>query len=157
MTERSEIFEILARLQLSGMRAIYDEMVTMSTKRQHGVERVIHALLKAEIAAKQARSINYQQGVAKLPLVKELAEHSFEGTPINRELTAQLASGDFLNVKRNIVLIGGPARARVTLPWASPGASSGPAKRRASSTPSTLPTCSRSRRSLTARAVRPTG
>jgi DNA replication protein DnaC len=107
MTERSEILEILARLQLSGMRAAYDEIVTMSIKRQHGVERVIHALLKAEIAAKQARSINYQLGVAKLPLAKELAELSFEGTPINRELIAQLASGDFLNDKRNIVLIGG--------------------------------------------------
>jgi len=32
------------------------------------VERVIHALLKAEIAAKQARSINYQLGVAKISI-----------------------------------------------------------------------------------------
>jgi DNA replication protein DnaC len=107
MTERSEILEMLAQLQLSGMRATYDEIVTMSIKRQQGVERVIHALLKAEIAAKLARSINYQLGVAKLPLVKELAELSLEGTPINGELIAQLASGDFLNDKRNIVLVGG--------------------------------------------------
>ena len=39
MTERSEILEMLARLQLSGMRATYDEIVTMSIKRQQGVER----------------------------------------------------------------------------------------------------------------------
>jgi DNA replication protein DnaC len=107
MTERSEILEMLARLQLSGMRAIYDEIVTMSIKRQHGVERVIHALLKAEITAKQARSINYQLGVAKLPLAKELAELSFEGTPINGELITQLAGGGFLDNKRNVILIGG--------------------------------------------------
>src|SRR5215469_8490305 len=87
MTERSEIMEMLAALKLSGIRATYDEVVTMSIKRQQGVERVIHALLKAEIAAKQARSINYQLGVAKMPLAKELA---FEGTPINGELIKQL-------------------------------------------------------------------
>jgi len=107
MTERSEIMEMLASLQLSGMRATYDEIVTMSIKRQQGVERVIHALLKAEIAAKQARSINYQLGIAKMPLAKELAEFSFEGTPINAELVKQLANGAFLDDKRNIVLVGG--------------------------------------------------
>jgi DNA replication protein DnaC len=107
MTERSEILEMLARLQLSGMRATYDEIVTMSIKRQHGVERVIHALLKAEITAKLARSINYQLGVAKLPLAKELTELSLEGTPINGELITQLAGGGFLDNKRNIILIGG--------------------------------------------------
>jgi DNA replication protein DnaC len=71
------------------------------------MERIIHALLKAEIATKRARSINYQLGVAKLPLVKELAEFSFEGTPINGELIAQFANGGFLNDKRNIILVGG--------------------------------------------------
>jgi DNA replication protein DnaC len=71
------------------------------------VERVIHALLKAEIAAKQARSINYQLGVAKMPLAKELTDLSFEGTPINGELIKQLASGAFLDDMRNIVLVGG--------------------------------------------------
>src|SRR5262252_8207012 len=100
MIERSEILEMLAHLPLSGLRATCDEIVMMSIKRQQGVERVIHALLKAEIAAKQARTINYQLWVAKMPLAKEL---SFEGTPINGELIKQLASGAFLDDKRNIV------------------------------------------------------
>jgi DNA replication protein DnaC len=107
MSDRSEILEMMAVLQLSGMRATYDEIVTMSVKRQHGVERVIHALLKAEIAAKQARSINYQLGVAKLPLVRELADLSFKDTLVNGELIAQLATGTFLEDKRNVILVGG--------------------------------------------------
>src|SRR5262247_1908706 len=86
---------------------LFPVIVTMSIKRQQGVERVIHALLKAEIEAKQARSINYQLGVAKLPLAKELTDLSFEATPINGELIAQLATGAFLDDKRNVVLIGG--------------------------------------------------
>ena len=104
--ERSDIIEMMATLQLAGMRAAYDEIVSVGVKRQHSVERIIGGLLKAEIAAKTARSINYQMGIAKLPLVKELADLTFADTPINGELIAQLATGAFLDSQRNIVLIG---------------------------------------------------
>jgi DNA replication protein DnaC len=105
--ERSEILDMMGQLQLAGMRAVYDEIVSAGVKRQHGVEKVIGALLKAEIAAKQARSINYQMGITKLPLAKELADLDFSGTPINGELVEQLSSGAFLDEQRNVVLIGG--------------------------------------------------
>jgi DNA replication protein DnaC len=105
--ERSEILDLMGQLQLAGMRAAYDEIVSVGVKRQHGVEKVIGALLKAEIAAKQARSINYQMGIAKLPLAKELADLDFTGTPINGELVEQLSTGAFLDEQRNVVLIGG--------------------------------------------------
>ena len=107
MSERADILEMLAALQLAGMRAAYDEIISVGIKRQHGIERIVGALLKAEIAAKQARSINYQMALAKLPLVKELAALSFAGTPINGELIGQLATGTFLDSQRNVVLIGG--------------------------------------------------
>jgi len=105
--ERTEILEMMAALQLAGMRAAYDEIVSTGVKRQHSVERIIGALLKAEIAAKNARSINYQMGIAKLPLAKELADLTFADTPINGDLIAQLSTGTFLDSQRNIVLIGG--------------------------------------------------
>ena len=89
--ERSEILEMMGTLQLSGMRAAYDEILSTGIKRQHGIEKVIGALLKAEISAKQARSINYQMGIARLPLAKELADLTFKGTPINGALIEQLA------------------------------------------------------------------
>lgn len=54
-----------------------------------------------------ARSINYQMGIAKLPLAKELAYLELDSTPINAELIEQLAGGDFLDSQRNVVLIGG--------------------------------------------------
>ena len=107
MSERADILEMLAALQLAGMRAAYDEIVAVGIKRQHGIERIIAALLKAEIAAKQARSINYQMALAKLPLVKELADLNFADTPINGELITQLSQGAFLDSQRNVVLIGG--------------------------------------------------
>ena len=107
MTDRSEILDMLGQLQLAGMRAAYDEIVSVGVKRQHGFERIFCAMLKAEITAKQARSINYQMTLAKLPLAKELAELSFAGTPVNGELVTQLATGAFIETRRNIVLVGG--------------------------------------------------
>ncbi len=54
--ERSEILEMMAALQLSGMRAAYDEMAATGIKRKHGVEQIIGALLKAELAENCPRS-----------------------------------------------------------------------------------------------------
>ena len=105
--ERSEILDMLATLQLAGMRTAYDEIMSVGIKRQHSVERIVGALLKAEIAAKNARSINYQMGSAKLPLAKELVDLSFDGTPINGALIEQLSTGAFLSDQRNVVLVGG--------------------------------------------------
>ena len=107
--------EMLATLQLAGMRAAYDEIVSVGIKRQHSVEKIIGALLKAEIAAKNARSINYQMTIAKLPLAKDLAGLSFEGTPINGALIEQLSTGAFLGHQRNIVLVGGTGTGKTHL------------------------------------------
>ncbi len=101
--ERHEILELMRTLSLSGMRAAYDDIVTAGIKRRQGVEKVLAALLKAEIAAKQARSINYQMTIAKLPLAKELAELDLAETPINAEAIETLGQGSFLDDQRNVV------------------------------------------------------
>jgi hypothetical protein len=44
----------------------------------------------AEISEKQARSIKYQITIARLPLAKDIADFSFEGTPINPALVHDL-------------------------------------------------------------------
>jgi len=105
--ERHEILELMSALKLTGMKAAYDDIVTAGIKRRHSAEKIIAALLQAEIAAKQARSINYQMTIAKLPLAKELAELSFDETPINAELIESLSGGAFLDDQRNVVLVGG--------------------------------------------------
>ena len=63
--------------------------------------------MEAEINDKQARSIRYQLKVAKLPAAKNLETFKFEGTPINETLVRDLAGGGFLDLQRNIVLVGG--------------------------------------------------
>jgi len=113
--ERHEILEMMGTLQLSGMRAAYDEIVQTGVKRQHSFERILGALLKEEIAVKHARSISYQMRIAKLPLAKEIEEFNFKGTPINAQLVRDLCGGAFLEHQRNVVLIGGTGSGKTHL------------------------------------------
>jgi DNA replication protein DnaC len=105
--ERSELFDLMGELQLYGMKAAVDEIMTTAVKRQHEPQRIIGDLLTAEINEKQARSIKYQLSIAKLPLAKDLDDFQFEGTPINETLVRDLAGGGFVAQQRNAVLIGG--------------------------------------------------
>ena len=105
--ERSELLELMTTLKLAGMRANLDEVLTRGRRRRHSLEQVLGELLQAEVAEKQARSIRYQMGAAKLPLAKELAEFVFAETPVNEALVRDLATGAFLQQQRNLILIGG--------------------------------------------------
>ena len=113
--ERHEGLDLMKALRLSGMRAAFDEIVAAAVKRQHPVQRVIGELLKAEIADKKARSIKYQMTIAKLPSAKELADFDFSASPVNEPLVRDLATGTFLEGKRNLVLAGGTGSGKTHL------------------------------------------
>lgn len=53
--------------------------------------------------------------VAKLPLVKDIEEFDFTGTPINEGLVRELATGSFVADQRNVVLIGGTGTGKTHL------------------------------------------
>jgi DNA replication protein DnaC len=113
--ERSQILETMSGLKLYGMKAAYDEIIATAVKRQHEPQRVVGDLLSAEIAEKQARSIKYQMTIARLPLAKDLADFTFDGTPINATLVHDLAGGEFLAHERNVVLVGGTGTGKTHL------------------------------------------
>ena len=60
----TDILELMTTLNLFGMGATYDEVIATGIKRQHE-PRIIDDLLSAEIAEKQARSIEYQLTIAQ--------------------------------------------------------------------------------------------
>ncbi len=110
---------LMREVKLVGMRAAYDEVLSNALKRQHPAAQIVGNLLQAEIAEKQARSIRYQVTVAKLPLIKDLAEFDFSGTPINEGLVRKMATGSFLDGQRNAVLVGGIGTGKTHLAVAS--------------------------------------
>ena len=105
--ERHDLRGMMAELSLSGMRAAYDEVMSDGLKRRRTVQQILGDLLAAERAEKQARSIRYQLGAAKLPLAKTLAEFDFTASPLNEGLVRDLHDGRFLETQRNAVFVGG--------------------------------------------------
>ena len=113
--ERHEVIDLMRELKLIGMKAAYDEVLSNALKRQHPAQDIVGSLLQAEIAEKQARSIRYQVAAAKLPLIKEVADFDFSGTPINEGLVRDMATGSFLDTQRNAVLVGGTGTGKTHL------------------------------------------
>ena len=113
--ERTQVLDAMGQLKLYGMRTAYDEIITTAVKRQHEPQQIIGDLLHAEITEKQARSVKYQMTIAKLPLAKELNEFDFEAAEVNETLMRDLATGDFLDQQRNLVLIGGTGTGKTHL------------------------------------------
>src|SRR5215471_10233556 len=105
--ERHEIMELLGQLKLAGMRAAYDEVVAAGVRAQHPFQRIFGELLLAQMADHRARSIAYRMGVARFPVMKNLAEFDFAVSPVNQGLARELHEGGFLATQRNAVLIGG--------------------------------------------------
>ena len=88
--ERHDLLALMTKLKLAGMRAAYDDIMRDGLKRQRSVQQILGDLLSAEVAEKEARSISYQIGAAKLPLAKELTEFKFTGSPVNEALVRDL-------------------------------------------------------------------
>ena len=106
---------MMTALKPAGMRAAYDDILADGLKRRHPVQQIIGTLLQTEVADKQARSIKYQTTSAKLPTAKELADFDIAASPVNEPLIQELAGGDFLESKRNIVLVGGTGTGKTHL------------------------------------------
>jgi DNA replication protein DnaC len=113
--ERHELIALMADLSLAGMRAAYDEVMSDGIKRQRTVQQILGDLLAAERAEKQARSIRYQLGAARLPLARTLAEFDFAASPVNEGLVRDLHDGAFLATQRNAVFVGGTGSGKTHL------------------------------------------
>lgn len=105
--QRHEMIDALGQLGLKGMAAAFDDAVTTGLQRKRTAMEILADLVKAEAAHRQAASIRYRITAAKLPVMKDLARFTFEGSPINEDLVRALHGGSFLADHRNIVLIGG--------------------------------------------------
>jgi IstB-like ATP binding protein len=57
--------------------------------------------LRAERIHRQARSISYRISAAKFPVLKDLDSFVFVDTPVDKGQVRELATGAFLDAKRN--------------------------------------------------------
>jgi hypothetical protein len=105
--ERHEILEAMSGLKLYGMRASFDEIAGKGLARRDEIYPLIASLIRAEHTHRQARSISYRIGGARFPVLKDLDKFVFADTPVDEGQVRELATGAFLDAKRNAIFIGG--------------------------------------------------
>jgi DNA replication protein DnaC len=113
--ERHEILQAMGELKLYGMRASFDEIAGKGLARRDELYPLIASLLRAEHTHRQARSISYRIAGAKFPVLKDLDGFVFADTPVDASQVRELASGAFLDAKRNAIFIGGTGTGKTHL------------------------------------------
>jgi DNA replication protein DnaC len=94
-------------LKLFGMAQAVDALAEQNSPAWHSAESVLDALLKAEVAEREVRSINYQTKAARFPVHRDLVGFDFSESTTNEALVRSLHQGDFIEQAHNTVLIGG--------------------------------------------------
>ncbi|ACK50444.1 IstB domain protein ATP-binding protein [Methylocella silvestris BL2] len=113
--ERHQIIDAMTGLKLYGMRASFDEIAGKGLARREELYPLLGSLIRAELAHRQSRSINYRISGAKFPVLKDLDAFVFKDTPADEGLIRELATGDFIDAKCNLILIGGTGTGKTHL------------------------------------------
>ncbi len=113
--EIMEIMEAITELKLYGMRAGFDEITGKGMARRDDIYPLIASLIRAEHIHRQARSISYRIGGAKFPVLKDIDTFVFAGTPVDEGRVRDLATGSFLDARRNTIFIGGTGTGKTHL------------------------------------------
>jgi IstB-like ATP binding protein len=132
--ERHEILEAMTELKLYGMRASFDEIAGKGLARRDEIFPLLASLIRAERTHRQARSISYRMSGAKFPVLKDIGKFVFADTPIDEDRVRELATGSFLDARRNVIFIGGTGTGKSICASASPRRSFVRVRRGASST-----------------------
>jgi DNA replication protein DnaC len=99
---------VLKSLKLHGMAQAIDELSKQGSPAYLGAESILDSLLKAEVAEREVRSVNYQIKVARFPAYRDLSGFEFSQSVVNEALVRMLHRGTFMESAENVVLIGGP-------------------------------------------------
>jgi DNA replication protein DnaC len=105
----------LKSLKLFGMAQAVDELASQGSPAYAATQDMLGNLLKAEIAEREVRSINYQIKLARFPAYRDLSGFDFSQSPVNEAMIRQLHRCEFINEAHNLVLIGGPGTGKTHL------------------------------------------
>ena len=112
---REAIFSHLRDLKLSGMLAVYDEVLEEGRRTRSTADKILLRLLTAEITERRTRNHNYRLGQARFPSAKELDSFEFANTPINEAQVRYLHEGGFVATHGNVLLVGGSGTGKTHL------------------------------------------
>jgi DNA replication protein DnaC len=105
----------LKALKLHGMAGTIEDLSQQASPAWQQAQAVLETLLKAEVAERDVRSINYQMKLAKFPAYRDLASFDFTHSAVDEALIKALHRCEFINDTHNLVLVGGPGTGKTHL------------------------------------------
>ena len=102
-------------LKRFGMAHAIDEPAQQQGAAFSKAEPILQDRLKAEVAEREVRSINYPMKAAKFPAFRALSGFKFEESSVDEALVKTRHGCDFINDSHNVVFIGGPATGKTHL------------------------------------------
>ena len=98
----------LKSMKLHGMAGAIAELDEQGAPAFKQAGELLDKLIKAEVAEREVRSINYQMNIARFPAHRDLSGFAFKESAANEGQVKTLHRCEFLDDTENIVLIGGP-------------------------------------------------
>ncbi len=102
-------------LKLHGMAQAVAELAEQQGPAFKQAAPLLGDLIKAEVAEREVRSINYQLQSARFPAYRDLAGFKFEESAVDAALVKNLHGCDFVGDAHNVVFIGGPGTGKTHL------------------------------------------
>ena len=105
----------LKSLKLHGLAQAVAELAAQQGPAFKQAERILGDLIKAEVAEREVRSIQYQLKSARFPAYRDLAGFRFEQSAVDVALVKALHGCEFVDEAQNVVFIGGPGTGKTHL------------------------------------------
>jgi DNA replication protein DnaC len=103
----TNLIETLRTLKLHGMADAFVDLSQQAGFNKLTKESLLDELARAELADRKTRSTNYQMGIAKFPVSRDLNGFDFSKSEVKEEPIKSLYNGHFIDEKRNIIFVGG--------------------------------------------------
>ena len=98
----------LKSLKLYGMADAMAELAEQGAPAFQQSGELLDKLIKAEVAEREVRSINYQMRIARFPAYRDLSGFEFADASVNVAQINTLHRCEFIDQAENVVFIGGP-------------------------------------------------
>lgn len=105
----------LKSLKLFGMADTVATMAEQAAPIYQQAVPILETLLKAEVAEREVRSINYQMKAARFPAYRDLAGFEFTESQVDEVLVRALHRCEFIEDAQNVVFVGGPGTGKTHL------------------------------------------
>ncbi len=105
----------LKSMKLHGMASAVAELAEQGAPAYKQSGELLDKLIKAEVAEREVRSINYQMKIAKFPAHKDLSGFDFAESTVSDGQLKALHRCEFLDDTENIVFVGGPGTGKTHL------------------------------------------